>query len=546
MALVVVAVIAFARALSYGLVESWDDKRFLVEFEPVQSVSLENLVTIFSGTHFEAYHPLHLLSYWIDVPWFGTGAVHATSLVLWVGALLLLRRVFTAWGLSLLFAALAAAFVGVHPVQVEAVVWATGRKEILALLFVSLAALSHDRSEGLNDKDAWLSRLFFVLGALSKTTVLPLPLVLLLVDWKLKERTLKDAFARQLPMLGVALGLGVVVVRVWTENEMIRPPLEGTGPIQLVAATLTHYVGTAIAPIGTSPMYPIHRVAEDFSHADWLGPGLLAGALFLRNRILTFVALGFLALIAPVSNLQPVYYDVFDRYLSLPLIPLAFGLAYALSNWKPAGTIAGAGVVIVLAGLSFQYTGVWQSDLQLWTHATEQEPEAFYAWLKLGEAERELGHMDASLAAYETALHTEPQLQLASTAYFHALLRFDEERYGLPPRAEEHARAFQLGSRDVDGLRELGHTLLTQGYRRSVIAPLELSLQLASVDSDRLERAARVQLEQGHLWLTRFYLSKMRREPVDETLSGFIRWLQANPDTDLFDLDPEAIRNAGE
>ncbi|MCA9613007.1 MAG: hypothetical protein KC586_09675, partial [Myxococcales bacterium] len=272
---VLAAVATFARGVANPLVRGWDDGRFLVDFEPVQSISLDHLVAMFREPHFEAYHPLHLLSYWLDVPLAGPSGpvVHATSLALFALALLLVRRVFLALGLARLPALVATLAYGLHPAQVEAVSWATGRKEIVALALACGAILLHLRSVSPWSARSWGSRALYVLAALAKTTVLPLPLVLFLADVLLKpegtwrERIRRGALAHA-PTLALGVGFGVVVMSIWESSQMVRPGLEGAGPLMLVASTVTHHVGHALAPFGASPVYPIHRDLEGFGFVD--------------------------------------------------------------------------------------------------------------------------------------------------------------------------------------------------------------------------------------------------------------------------------------
>ena len=54
----------------------------------------------------------------------------------------MLFRLALAWGLARHTAGLAAVFFAVHPIHVEAVVWAKARPELLALLFMLASALS--------------------------------------------------------------------------------------------------------------------------------------------------------------------------------------------------------------------------------------------------------------------------------------------------------------------------------------------------------------------------------------------------------------------
>src|SRR5262245_13289830 len=87
--LVAVATAAvFARALPYPLQLRWDDGRFVVDNAFVRTPSWAAWQAIWSGPQLEAYHPLHLLSYWLDVPWSDAAplVVHVVSLLLWLGA----------------------------------------------------------------------------------------------------------------------------------------------------------------------------------------------------------------------------------------------------------------------------------------------------------------------------------------------------------------------------------------------------------------------------------------------------------------------------
>ena len=74
--------------------------------------------------------------------------------------------------------------------------WATGRKDVLAMLFASACVLAQFSSERALDRNAWLARSAYLLGALSKTTILPLPLVLIAGDVLLRGRPLRRALAR--------------------------------------------------------------------------------------------------------------------------------------------------------------------------------------------------------------------------------------------------------------------------------------------------------------------------------------------------------------
>ena len=530
-AVVVVAALGtFARGIPRPLMESWDDRRFLIEFEPVQRVSWDSLVRIFSEVHFQAWHPLHLLSYWIDVPWVGPSGpvIHAVNAVLWALALLLALRVLERLGLPLWAAALGTLAFGLHPVQVEAVTWATGRKEIVALALACSAILAHLRSEGPWDRAAWVSRVLYVLAAMAKTTVLPLPVVLFLIDVLLRDVRWRAAALRQAPAAAIGVAFAGLVVSIWSAHEMIRPGEggdEGTGSASLVAATYTHYLRTALFPAENAPVYPIYRHGE-VPLSGWLGPLALAVAFAIARRARApraqLAIAGFAVMLLPVSNLIPVYFQFQDRYLSLPLLPLGFGFGAAaawvgakIQNPKWAGAAIGAVLVAALAARTVQYQEAWSGDLRLWQHAAATHPTSFYAWMKVGEILRDQGRLEASAGAYARAVDVAPELRLGHAAVFNvAALRDERDEDISPSRALAYAERYHAALDDANALRELAGEMASRGYRDAVILALGRSLDLAPVDDDRLEQAAARRLASGELWLARFYLSRMTRDPI--------------------------------
>ena len=52
--LAVATAAVFARGLGHGLMTSWDDQRFLVDFEPIQTVNLANALRIAYDVHGQA------------------------------------------------------------------------------------------------------------------------------------------------------------------------------------------------------------------------------------------------------------------------------------------------------------------------------------------------------------------------------------------------------------------------------------------------------------------------------------------------------------
>ncbi|MBX3270064.1 MAG: hypothetical protein KF729_07365 [Sandaracinaceae bacterium] len=521
----IAATIAFGRAVPFALLDGWDDDRFLIDDPLVHEVGLDSLVAIFARPHFQAYHPLHLLSYWLDVPWVGADGpvIHAVSLALWVLALFAVYEAGRALRLGPLGALAATLFVGLHPVQVEAVTWATGRKDILALGFAALALIAHLRAERPFDRYRLASLAAFSLAALSKTSALPLPIVLFTAEVLVRGRDWRRAALAVAPSLLVAVGLGALTIAIWSDAEMTRP-LEVVPRARLVLATLTHHLETVLLPARVSPLYPIARTDEHALGALLLGPlalGVLAALAWrTRDPHLRFGVIAFVALWLPVSNVIPLYFQWQDRYLSLPIWPLAIAAGAGLDALRrvpgprwPAPACA-ALVAGLLAARTAQYAGRWQDAETLFGHAAATHPGEFYAWLNLGHARVRRGELDGGLRAYERALEA-ANLGLGHDARFRAVLLVDERDQRLTPsRADALVARFQGARARPESLRDLAAELAEAGYRRATMLALDYAFALSPPTDEVLERAAATQLERGHTWLADYYVSRMRRRPL--------------------------------
>ena len=523
-ALVAIATAAvFARALPYPLQTRWDDGRFVVDNAFVRTPSWAAWQAIWSGPQLEAYHPLHLLGYWLDVPWSGASplVIHTVSLGLWIGAALLLVAAVRRLGLSPGAAAIAGLVCVLHPVQVEAVSWASGRKDVLALLFGSLALWLHLGSRHWLDPRAWSARTAYLAGALAKTTVLPLPALFFLADVLVRKQPARRALLAQLPSALAGVVLGALVLVIWREHEMVRPEGEQTGALlPRMVATFGHQLGTALWPAGNAPMYSTQALASP-PWSAWLLLALftLLLALFWRAgrrgdvhaARMAFGLAAFALLLLPVSNAVPMVFPYQDRYLSLPLVGLgiAFGASWdALPRraWRWLAPL----LVCAVALRCVQYQGEWQSELRLWSHAANTQPDAYYAWLKLGEVRRSEGQLEGSIAAYRRVVELDPARRTGYAALFLAAALRDEQRRGLAPtQAETYAARVYRALDDADKLRELAGRLLAAGYLRAAEVPLARSLALQPLDDRVLEHAAQTQFAAGRPTLALLYAHRM-------------------------------------
>ena len=116
-------------------------------------------------------------------------AFHATNVLLHAANTALLFGLLLRLTGALWCSALTAAFFGVHPAHVEAVAWATSRKDVLSTLFWLLATAAYAwYAERPGGGRYLLLTLLFILGLLAKSMPVTLPCTLLLLDyWPLRR-----------------------------------------------------------------------------------------------------------------------------------------------------------------------------------------------------------------------------------------------------------------------------------------------------------------------------------------------------------------------
>lgn len=143
-AALVLAFLVFYPSLRFPLL-NWDDPRYITENPLIRSLSAENIRAIFTQPHFSLYIPLTLVSFAIDYQFthFDPTGYHVTNLILHLlntGLVYALVRHLTGEWLAALAVAF---FFGIHPVQIESVVWIAERKNVLSSFFFLLSFLTY-------------------------------------------------------------------------------------------------------------------------------------------------------------------------------------------------------------------------------------------------------------------------------------------------------------------------------------------------------------------------------------------------------------------
>src|SRR6059058_1354082 len=192
-----VTVAAFLPALQNQFV-SWDDAENFLDNPHYRGLGWSQLHWMWT-THLGHYIPLTWMTLGLDYLLWGMNPVgyHLTSLLLHaanaVVFFFVVRRLLaralpspSEHGYALAVSSGVAALVfAIHPLRVESVAWATERRDVLSGLFYLLTILMYLRAREREERGRgwyWLSVAAFVGALLSKSMVVNLPVVLLILD----------------------------------------------------------------------------------------------------------------------------------------------------------------------------------------------------------------------------------------------------------------------------------------------------------------------------------------------------------------------------
>jgi tetratricopeptide (TPR) repeat protein len=380
---------------------NWDDPGYVTAQPLVRSLARENLRAIFrpDSQVVGNYHPLTVLSLALDYHRGGLDvrAYALTSLVLHlVTTVLVFAFLHALTDGNFFVAALAALWFGIHPMHVESVAWISGRKELLYTLFFlasCLAYLGYLRT-GRVGRLA-LSFVFFVCACLSKATAVPLPLVLLLLDFVRHRKPSARMLLEKAPFFAVSVMVGVLATRIQAGDGSLRfdefsPPEH----VLLAGYAFVMYWVKLLALHRLSPFYP-YPIAADGSHVGgiyWALP-VVAVALVVgppvvayrwdrpRFRVAVFAVGLFTLALALVLEIVPVGSAIMaDRYTYLSSVG-AFLLMAAcvdeLRTWprvRPAVLTLVAAYSVALAVGAYRRTWVWTNSETLWSDAIAKFP----------------------------------------------------------------------------------------------------------------------------------------------------------------------------
>ncbi len=480
----------------------------------------------------EQYYPLTDTMHWVEYQLWELRPLgfHLVNLLLHGVCVLLAWRVLLR--LEVPGAWLAAALFAVHPVEVESVAWVTERKNLLSMALALASLLCYLRSNPLagvpavqSPSPSWLwysaSLALFALALLSKTAVVSLPVVLLVLSWwklgTLDRRTL----VRTTPFFVLSLAAGLITMWVESQHVSGQPDpdrLNTAGRVLVSGRALWFYASSLAWPASLMFFYPKWSVAAG-EWWQWLFPlGALAlvGALWWgRTRIgrgpLAAVLI-YVVVLGPALGFIDIAYmrwsyvaDHFQYHASLALFALfASGIAWLASQLRPTPAafvrITAAGLVVSLGTLTFLHAQLFENPEVLYRDNLRKNPSAVAAYVNLGAFLDSQGRQTEAIEVFQQALEYDD----APRIHFNigqSLLQLGEQRgfsRQLSEEAISHLRAaIALDDDFAVAHRDLGYALLKSNQPELARQELTRAVKLNADDALAVYYQGLVSLQMG-------------------------------------------------
>lgn len=322
-----------------------------------------------------------------------------------------------AWGIAGVWA--------LHPEQVASVAWLVERKNLLYTFFYLAALLTYARSLGRGGAAAtrgyFLTLVLFLAALLSKATAVTIPVLLVATHWVRGERFDRRAVLRISSFFALSIAAGLIAM---TREE--ATPLVPFGTRLLVAARAAwFYVGKFLWPTDLVALYPRWPLENAATWGGLAFAGLAAIAAFGTWQARRIPPIAWWGVVMYAANIALVigvlwwpfmgYTFVSDHLQYSAAIGLAvvFGLVVSagFDRMRTPGTVrivVTGGLWVVLAGLSWEQTGLWENTETLWTRTIAGNPQSRVAHKNLGVYFMENGRLDEAQREFEAALALYP------------------------------------------------------------------------------------------------------------------------------------------
>ena len=474
---------------------NFDDIVYVTQNSHIQSgITLDGFRWAFSTTYAEFWHPLTWLSLMFDYQLYGlnAGGYHLTNLILHIMSTLLLFWLFNRMTGSIWRSAFIAALFALHPLHVESVAWIADRKDVLSAFFWMLTlCLYVYYTEKPVIRRHLLVLLCFACGLMSKSMVVTMPIIMILLDyWPLGRLQVNDQKLSETKIAGI--------IPLWQLKEKI-PFFILSAVFSIITLYAQHNPSSKNFPLGSKidnapvsfvtylekTFWP-HDLAVFYPFSDQLpvwqifGAALLilviSTAVMVTVKRLPYLFVGWLwyaiTLIPVIGIVQVGNHAMADRYTYIPLIGISIMLAWGIplllkSEEMRKKILFPMGVVFlaILSVLSWQQCGYWKNSYELFTHTLEVTENNYTIHCNLAVLLAGQGDSKAAEFHYMEALKIKPDDKDTNMNFGNLLVRQGR----LDEAIERYIAAIKSKPNFVEAYNSLGVAYVQRGNWQKAI-----------------------------------------------------------------------------
>jgi hypothetical protein len=523
--IIIAATLLVMGRLCFNDFVSWDDNRTVSQNPKLNPPTIQNVEYYWAHFEYRIYAPLTytlwaVLALAAHIEPDRTGIAlnplifHAANVLLHLLAALVVCRILFLMRMHWFAAMCGSLIFAIHPLQVEAVAWVSGMKDLLSGL-LALVALWQYLEFALADREGrrhWtplaLCIASMILAMFAKSAAATLPLAAVAIDRWILHRPWKSICASASLLVVVAIPFAVVASMAQVSSDLAPIPL-WPRPL-IVGDSLTFYLHKLVWPIklcldyGRTPWAVMRLARHPGIYVEMCIPLALGLSLFLlRKRAQTLIAaaLVFVAGCLPTLGLATFATQFFsttaDHYLYWAMLGPAIAVAWVLTAWPDLATLR-VGVIAaicVLGILSIRQGGFWQDDFSLMEHTAAVNPRSFVAFNNLGNAYYAQSNPARAAEMFRRAIEARSDYSMAHSnlaAALRQLGQLDESTAELKRSiALQRPLDPRLRQSWVQDLNHLGQNLLEQGKPASAAAALRESLDAKPNQPQTIDMLAR-------------------------------------------------------
>jgi tetratricopeptide (TPR) repeat protein len=414
-AAIIITLIVYFKFLFFGHI-SWDDPEMVFKNTMIKEFDLRGLFTShFVGNYIPVTMLVHALGWFL----FEThdGGHHALNIVLHVFNGILVYQLGKRLFKNELISNIGAIIFLLHPLQIESVGWISELKNVLSGTFYLAGMLSYlSYLEDKSKKNYFLCFIFFVLGCLSKSSVVILPLSLICLDMLVRQKISFRFLLNKIPFFVLSAVFGFINIKMQAADLFINhahefPYYQRFG---LAGFALLKYLLLFLFPLHLSVIYPYPDIKMQAIVVGFAVLLLITGLiiLFVRQKKINTVALILfilfnLILVLQVFPFGEVLYA--DRYLYIPLIGFGWILGMLVSQIKLNTVFVSFTLLLFFSVFTFARVNVWKSAIVLYEDIIKKYPAQFIALNSAGVESMFLNEDSKALEYFNKAVAIAPR-----------------------------------------------------------------------------------------------------------------------------------------